>query len=846
MGQKDATLGILTDKVGRLACSKCGEELDVSEYSIFEHVLCPVCQHEVSVPAKLGNFLLLGEIGKGGMGAVYLAKDESLGREVALKVMRQEYGNDPRFLDNLLKEAQAAAALNHPNVVQVYTFGQEMGQPYIVMELVHGGRLDLHIKNQTQVDELTVLDTALDVAKGLQAAAEAGLIHGDIKPANVLYDRQNRAKVVDFGLAKFEGGGKTKGEIWGTPYYIAPEKARGKSEDSRSDQYSLGATLYHALTGKPPFDGETAADVVVARLKQPPPDVRQLNPGVSEKTAALVLRMMDPTPARRYPTYPSLLADLQEARAALVAARQQQQLAAKGKIAAQKKGGMNPVWALAGLALLAAVVVGVMRAGRPSARPPNPGLTGTQANRPEPPRNFWATHTVNDVSPFSQRESAAMIDAMRLVTDALRKKEQPRSLGALSKLGPVLSKHAPETPGHAWVQLYQVMAHVLSGEAESARDLLRDVAAAKITYVGNPPEDPRILARMLGGQVEHAQVKANITQAADWYRQLVDFLAAFRMVMAGEPEPVAGLVQAYVAGAHAAYWPYAFQDYAALLADQAKEAQAILANPDAARKGADLTAFINRHPVWKNLARKAGGSVAATGGASRGNRSYIDVIRSLSPLVYYRLGDTAPGKLLPAVDSGQSATAVYVVADGLGKATTSLSTEEGFDEGNRMVSLAERNSFDVINNLAAAGRLGSQAGAVVFWFRTREKGEREMFFARGEEKDPPFRLRLNKDGRPEFSVGDGTPLFRIALEQTFNDGKWHQFAAVWNRGENRAELSVDGIKVSGRYNVPATAFQILRFGRGDRGGGQFKGDLDELALWDRALTPADFGLLTSR
>ena len=142
MDPNSNTLGIFTEHVQQIACPKCGALLDVSDFRTFEDILCPSCNTSITVPARLGNFILLEELGRGAMGCVYLSQDESLGRLVALKVMRREYGDDPKMLETLQREAQAMATLNHSNVVQVYSFGRESGQPYFVMELLQGERLD--------------------------------------------------------------------------------------------------------------------------------------------------------------------------------------------------------------------------------------------------------------------------------------------------------------------------------------------------------------------------------------------------------------------------------------------------------------------------------------------------------------------------------------------------------------------------------------------------------------------------------------------------------------------------------------------------------------------------------
>jgi serine/threonine protein kinase len=296
----EETISILADPVEKIACRKCGAHLDVSRMPSFSAVVCPQCGLKQMVPALLGQFLLLELLGAGGMGAVYKALDQALGRYVAIKVMKQAMGNDPQFVENFLREARAAAAINHRNVVQIYSCGQEKGQPYIVMELISGGRLDEQIGKGEPLDEVRVLEIGVGVAEGLKAANDIGLIHGDIKPANVLFDKEGTAKVADFGLARFIAWQQNRGgEVWGTPYYIAPEKARGQKEDNRSDIYSLGATLYHALGAKPPFEGQTATDVVLARLKNPAVSIRVVRPSVQPETADVIGRRPAAFIARR-------------------------------------------------------------------------------------------------------------------------------------------------------------------------------------------------------------------------------------------------------------------------------------------------------------------------------------------------------------------------------------------------------------------------------------------------------------------------------------------------------------------------------------------------------------------
>ena len=338
---------ILLERFDAITCSQCSQPIDTSVAIPFTQIFCPSCGTEMRVPARFANFILLSALGKGGMGAVYKAYDETLGRTVAIKVMQQSIGQDRVFVEQFLQEARALAAINNPHIVQIYSYGEENGQPYIVMELVDGGRLDhIQVKHKA-LDEVFVLETALQIIRGLQAANAAGMTHGDIKPANILYDRAGSAKVADFGLARFKGEKPKPGEIWGTPYYVAPEVVKGQAPNAGSDIYSLGGTLYHVLTGEPPFNCETVTDTVLLRFKEPPPNPREFKKDLSAKTAGILLRTLEMDPFARYPTYESLHQDLTDALAQLRVAR-------SGKKPEKKKSAAGPIMlGLVALALIA-------------------------------------------------------------------------------------------------------------------------------------------------------------------------------------------------------------------------------------------------------------------------------------------------------------------------------------------------------------------------------------------------------------------------------------------------------------------------------------------------------------
>ena len=302
--------GIVAQAVEAPKCPECGADLPSGGEPLAE-TTCSVCNKKVMAPGRLGQYHLLRLIGAGGMGAVYEGIDTGLQRKIAVKViLRDKAEEDPTFIESFKREAQAAARLNSVNIVGVYAFGESEGQPYLVMELVQPDALDKMMKSGP-VDAVTVLSIGKQIAQGLKAAAEHGLVHGDVKPENILINEAREAKLADFGIAALAGAkAAANNEVWGTPYYIAPETLRRQKVDLRADIYSLGATLYHAIAGVPPFEGETAVDVMKARLLGPARPLTEVVPGCPEAIAKIVMRMLEAEPTRRYPNYDSLLADI--------------------------------------------------------------------------------------------------------------------------------------------------------------------------------------------------------------------------------------------------------------------------------------------------------------------------------------------------------------------------------------------------------------------------------------------------------------------------------------------------------------------------------------------------------
>ncbi len=248
------------------------------------------------------------------MGTVYKARDTLLDRFVALKLLRKDLGDEIDYATRLQQEARVAASVNHPNVIQVFSSGKDHGQFYLVMELVDHGSLDDLIEQKKNLPEELVLEAGIQVAKGLRAAYSKGLIHRDVKPANILFADDHTAKIGDFGLAGVAAEtGEGRGEIWGTPYYVAPERLNNQPEDFRSDIYSLGATLFHALAGRAPIEGDTNSATQLRDLKNHPVDLRVIAPTVSEETAKVFERMIAPEPSGRYASYDDLVGALENA-----------------------------------------------------------------------------------------------------------------------------------------------------------------------------------------------------------------------------------------------------------------------------------------------------------------------------------------------------------------------------------------------------------------------------------------------------------------------------------------------------------------------------------------------------
>jgi len=263
-----------------------------------------------------GNYELERELGQGGMGTVYLGRDHGLNRKVALKILKADLSNDPAFAQKFLEEVEVTASLAHPNIIRVYTLGEQDGRLYLVMEHLDQPSLEQRMDQLGKLPEQDVLEIGIGIASALQFAhEETGMIHRDIKPGNILFGRGSIPKLADFGLAA--GARSALGqqdEIWGTPYYVSPERLNREEEDIRSDIYSLGAALYHALAGRAPFEAESAEEVARRHLFDRPPPLRSLRPDANEQTVFTLDKCLQKKTRDRWQDYDEFILQLQDAR----------------------------------------------------------------------------------------------------------------------------------------------------------------------------------------------------------------------------------------------------------------------------------------------------------------------------------------------------------------------------------------------------------------------------------------------------------------------------------------------------------------------------------------------------
>jgi serine/threonine-protein kinase len=344
----------------------------------------------------VGDYQVIRRLGQGGMGTVYLARQLSLKRDVALKILRDDLAAHTAALQRFQNEAEAVARVTHANIVQVYAVGEHAGLRYMALEYVEGRNLKDYLARKGPPDLPLAIHLLRQVAAALQRAGEAGLVHRDVKPENILVTRKGEVKVADFGLARaFAGETQAvnltqSGMTLGTPLYMAPEQVQGRPTDHRTDLYSFGVTAYHLLAGHPPFTGSTPFEVAVQHVQNPPPALTDIRPDLPADLCAVVHKLMAKDPAGRYPTAREVLRDLAKIQKGLPVGLPPGGVSLTGMTIPVAAGSLNnvttelhrppsssrwPKWAAVAVGAVGLAAVGWWLGGR-LARPPAVAHTG--------------------------------------------------------------------------------------------------------------------------------------------------------------------------------------------------------------------------------------------------------------------------------------------------------------------------------------------------------------------------------------------------------------------------------------------------------------------------------------
>ena len=416
----------------------CRKDVECPDEHAGKVVQCPSCGGQVPVPSPgtgaahkaqtLGDYRIVRKIGEGGMGAVYEAEHTKLKRRVALKVLPQKFTQDTAFLERFHREARSAAALNHPNVVQLYDIGEDRGHHFFGMELVDGESVQDRLDREGKLP----LDWALHIVRGaaeaLKYAHQHAIIHRDIKPDNIMLTTGGQVKLADLGLAKKLGvstaGVTQDGATMGTPYYMAPEQAEdARSVDHRADIYALGITLLHLLTGKRPFDGESIYNIISSHVNKPLPSGEELGTRLPSALESVIRKMCAKSPDERYQDYETLLADLGKVEAGEVPQAIAEKLrreptvpagprskARRGAARRERPKSKAPVFAGIGIVVLLAAGIGVflaIRSGKePAGGPASSSTISPEVTRAKPPPE---TEKVPPAEPEKQDDLAGML-----------------------------------------------------------------------------------------------------------------------------------------------------------------------------------------------------------------------------------------------------------------------------------------------------------------------------------------------------------------------------------------------------------------------------------------------------
>lgn len=460
-------------------CHSCGNPMNVAAVAPFSNVECPTCGKHTRVKREFGPYTLVRRHAAGGMSMVFVAHDNTLDREVALKILSEDYSADEKRITAFEEEARITASFSHPHVVRVLRTGKSFDRFYIAMELVPGGHFEHQIRERGKIPEMEMLPLAIQVAQGLKAAHSAGLIHRDVKPGNILLDAEGHAKLVDFGLALVTQGGKAKAaELWATPYYVPPETIEGDAEDFRSDIYAFGATLYHALAGFPSCGEETMATDILREAKKQVIPLSTADPTLSEGTCRIVERAMAYQPKDRYASYDEMIGQLESALKRLRSgiANSAETSASSARRREKKKQGELITLGAAAVVLLGAASAGIWWITRKEpVRDVKKPLISTNAAVAQDPNSAAAVEIAKNY-----REARAATEA----------RDYEKSAPAFMALN---ENSAVQEPTRTWAGVEAVLALLLDGKSTAAKEQ----AQATAVHASGLPDERKIASELL-------------------------------------------------------------------------------------------------------------------------------------------------------------------------------------------------------------------------------------------------------------------------------------------------------------------------------------------------------------
>ncbi|NWK57427.1 serine/threonine protein kinase [Verrucomicrobiaceae bacterium N1E253] len=457
----------------------------------YTNVVCPDCGHHTRVKCEMGHYLLTNRHAAGGMSMVFLARDTTLERDVAIKILNEDYSRDAKRMEEFEREAKITAALSHPHIVRVFTVGQSFGHYYIAMEMVAGENLEQKISKGGAISEDELLPIALEIISGLRAAKSAGLIHRDVKPGNILFDEGGHVKIVDFGLALVTMGGAVKAdEVWATPYYVPPEALDGEEEDFRSDIYALGATLYHALSGKAPLPHDVKSTRAVRKAKEHISPLAEVAPWLNPATCYLVDKAMQLRPEDRFASYAEMEDAWNAASQALRGGGAEEPIHSQDRIRRRLKskqglGGLIAAAVVAVLLVAAAAYMLMNRGGGEDAGGGSGAVAGVD--------DLEVLDQMDQGGGFDPEAAARISKLFRSAHSLLKQKKFDDARKKFDRLAKDDSLHEPLS---TWVRLESVIAVCLKGDSAEKEQALSRFNRHIESPQGNPEFVP--IAKVLG------------------------------------------------------------------------------------------------------------------------------------------------------------------------------------------------------------------------------------------------------------------------------------------------------------------------------------------------------------